>query len=200
MVNGGSSQHMNSPYYPLPFARGIIEGIADSGLEHPQLMPKITLDDGTELMGTAFFKQIECDTCGGMQRVRYRLDSLSRMGGPVPMEDTRFGAEVEYVFEPGRITRTERFVPRQNEQVRALSLEFLSFSSKALQAGGGVVFHKGSAKSFQATGVEHCQLVALDGHTSLRSPNGAMRSLVKYRRDSFSARAPFTVQWTLTYQ
>ena len=104
------------------------------------------------------------------------------------------------MFESGRSTRTERCVPRQNVQVRALSLEFLTFSSNALQAGGGAVFHKGSVKSFQATGVEHCQLVALNGHTSLRSPNGPMRSLVKYRRDSFSASAPFTVQWTLTYQ
>ena len=200
MVNGGSTQHMNSPYYPLPFARGIIEGIADSGLEHPQLMPKITLDDGTELMGTAYFKQIECDTSGGVQRVRYRLDSLCRLGGSAPVEDSRLGAEVEYLFEPGRITRTERFVPHQSIQVRALSLDFLSFSFNALQAGGGVMFHKGGVKSFQATGVDHCQLTALDGHTSLRSPNGAMRSLIKYRRDSFSASAPFTVQWTLTYQ
>jgi hypothetical protein len=151
-------------------------------------------------MGTAFFKHIECDSAGGLHRVRYRLDRLSRLGGPAPVEDTRFSAEVEYVFESGRITRTERFVPRQNVQVRALSLEFLSFSSNGLQTGGGVIFHKGSVKSFQATGVEQCQLVALDGHTSLRSPNGAMRSLVKYRRDSFSANAPFTVQWTLSYQ
>jgi len=200
MVNGGSTQHMNSPYYPLPFARGIIEGIADSGLEHPQLMPNITLDDGTELMGTAFFKHIECETFGGVQRVRYRLDSLCRLGATAPIEETRLSAEVEYLFEPGRITRTERFVPRQTVQVRALSLDFLSFSYNAMQAGGGVMFHKGSVKSFQASGVEHCQLAALDGHTSLRSPNGAMRSLVKYRRDSFSASAPFTVQWTLTYQ
>jgi hypothetical protein len=42
MINGGGSQHDNSPYYPLPFAPGIIAGVADSGGAHPQLLPKFT--------------------------------------------------------------------------------------------------------------------------------------------------------------
>jgi hypothetical protein len=31
MINGGVSQHDNSPYYPLPFAPNIVSGVADSG-------------------------------------------------------------------------------------------------------------------------------------------------------------------------
>jgi hypothetical protein len=42
MINGGSSQHANSPYYPLPFAPGIVSGVADSGGTHAQLLPKFT--------------------------------------------------------------------------------------------------------------------------------------------------------------
>jgi hypothetical protein len=47
MINGGISQHANSPYYPLPFSYGIVSGIADSGAAHPQLLPKFRLADGS---------------------------------------------------------------------------------------------------------------------------------------------------------
>lgn len=199
MINGGTSQHMNSPYYPLPFSPGVVEGIADSGFEFAQLMPQLTLHDGTQLMGTAFFKNICSASQGSTHLVRYQLDAMAQLGGNAPVEDDRVASEVEYVFEPGKITRTERFTPLQPLHLRYVALSYLSFSGGANVDGFHVRFGTGAVTAFLTTGFDTCRISKLDNNAEFRSPNGAMHTHVQCTRESFLASEPFTVQWTLHY-
>ena len=89
MINGGVSQHDNSPYYPLPFAPGIVSGVSDSGAGHPQLTPRFTLADGTQLIAAAWMKDIKTLKEGQRYVVSYRMDELDRLGKKGPVKDKR---------------------------------------------------------------------------------------------------------------
>ena len=197
MVNGGTSQHMNSPYYPLPFSPGVVEGIADDGPEFAQLMPKLTLQDGTQLIGTAFFKSIRSATEASTHRVWFEMEAMTQLGADAPIQDPRVSVEVEYIFEAGTIRRTDRFIPTAPIDVRSMTLDFISFSSHAVVNGADVQFQVGITTGFEALGFDTCQVTALDNNPRFRSPNGPMQTLVRCVRGSFVATQPFSVQWTI---
>jgi hypothetical protein len=104
MINGGDSQYDNSPYYPLPFASGIVAGTPDSGAEHAQLLPKFTLADGSQLLPVSYIKDIRTDSKGSTARVSYRQDALAKLGkkGPSPDQRIRLEAEATHGADPYR--------------------------------------------------------------------------------------------------
>lgn len=199
MVNGGSGQHMNSPYFPLPFCATLVEGVADSGFDFAQLMPKLILQDGVQLIGTAFFKNIRSTSEGNRHHVSYRLDSVVLLGGNAPIADGRFSSEVEYVFEPGKVTRTERFIPNSAVAVQSVVLDYLSYSSNFTREGSRVTFLSGAVRSFETQGMEICDVEEINNSPAFRSPNGPMSTHVRFLRSAFVATKPFEVQWSICY-
>jgi hypothetical protein len=199
MVNGGSGQHANAPYYPLPFAPGLVEGTPDSGPARAQLLPRLELADGTTLLPTAFLEDIRTDEAGGARSVSWRQHELARVGERRPQPDDRVAVETSYRFEPGRILRTDRFMPRVPLHLRRLSLDFASFSEDARPDGASAFrFGAGRVLSFAVTGAGDCEARAADADD--RAPEGPMRSRLHCERRDFDLREPLTVTWTLGYR
>ena len=197
LINGGSGQHANSPYYALPFAQDIVAGTPDSGAAHPQLLPKIELDDGTPLLPAAFFKGIESHADGRRLDVHLHQDELARPVGPRPVKDDRVQVETSYRFEPGRIVRTDRFSAKTPQHVKRLSLDFASFSEQAKQDGLVIDFGAGRATRFEVTGLDRCETGPASPQD--RSPEGAMHTHIHCDKLDFELRAPLTVTWALSY-
>jgi hypothetical protein len=162
-------------------------------------MPQLTLKDGTQLMGTAFFNNIRSSSEGSVHRVHYRLNALAQLGGPTPQEDKRISSDVEYVFEPGKITRTERFTPQQPLHLRRLVLNLLSFSGVAHGEGNAVHFQTGAMTAILVSGLDLRQITTLDNDAEFRSPNGPMQTHAQWARDDLFVHEPFAVQWTIFY-
>lgn len=200
LINGGQSQHANSPYYPLPFAHGVIAGVADSGPAHPQLMPKFTLADGSELIATAFMKDIQTRATGAGHSVTYRQDALTRLGKNMPVADPRIRVETEYTLAPGAITRTDRYSAATPLDVAALTLEFGAFSQGATQDGKTVRFAQGAVQAFEVDGLAACTVQPTGGDAAYRAPYGQMHTVVKCGSGAFSLREPLVVRWTIRYQ
>ncbi len=200
LVNGGTGQHANSPYYPLPFANGIVAGVADSGPRHPQLIPRFTLADGTELMGTAYIKDISADSKDGRHRVAYRQDELTRLGGEAPAKDPRIRLVSEYVFAPGVITRTDIYTAAAPVEIDKLTLEFASFSDDATLTGTSVHFGSGTVLAFEVEGLSTCKAEGTAGNDQYKSTTGAMRTHVTCARERFKLIEPLTVKWVLRYR
>ncbi len=196
-INGGSGQHANSPYYALPFAQGLVAGTPDSGAAQAQLLPKFELDDGTQLLPTAFFKDIETHDAGGHFDVAAHQDELARLGQIKPIKDARIQVDTTYRFEPGKIVRVDRFTAKAALKVKKLSLDFASFSGEPRQDGMTTEFASGRVSRFEATGLERCQ--AGPAGAQDRSPEGAMQAHVHCERLDFELDAPLTVTWTLSY-
>jgi hypothetical protein len=200
MVNGGPNQHANSPYYPLPFSNAHIAGVADSGAKEPQLLPKFTLADGSELIATSFIKNIRTKSGGSTAEVAYEQDALNLLGKARPIKDTRITLKTSYRFAKGKITRTDVYAPNGSQDIRDLSLSFASFSSDAKLQGSEVSFGTGEVTKFVATGFDQCTTRATDGAHAFKSPNGAMLTHVQCRRASFTMNEPITLQWVVEYK
>jgi hypothetical protein len=200
LINGGQGQHANSPYYPLPFAHGIVAGIADSGAARPQLLPKFTLADGSELIATAFIQDIRARDGDGGPTLRYRQDGLTRLGGKTPVKDGRITVSTEYTLRHGAITRTDTYTPSAPLRVAALALDFGSFSRQATVTGTEVAFGEGAVRGFAVRGLAGCRAEAVDGDPHWRAPYGQMETVVACRSGAFDFDRPLTVSWTIRYR
>ena len=200
LINGGQGQHANSPYYPLPFAHGIVSGIADSGAARPQLLPKFTLADGSELIATAWIKDIRTSDDGGGYTVGYRQDAMTLLGKKLPVKDARIAVSTQYSLRHGLVTRTDTYTPASPLQVSSLTLDFGAFSKGASVEGGNVDFAEGAVRRFTVSGLAGCSAQATNGDAQWRAPYGQMETVVSCRSGAFSFDKPVTVSWSIRYQ
>ncbi|MGM9485505.1 hypothetical protein ACS5PN_30230 [Roseateles sp. NT4] len=198
LINGGVGQHANSPYYPLPFAHQLVAGVADSTAAQAQLIPKFVLDDGSELLATAFIKDVSHSADGPRHAVRYRQTELDRVGQPAPVKDGRLQVETEYRFEPGQVQRIDRYTAVQPLKVSRLSLDFASFSQQPRMDAGTVRFGQGRVTSFEVQGIANC--MARAGDAADRSPDGPMPTHIACETKDFELRDPLVITWTLRYR
>jgi hypothetical protein len=197
IINGADSQHMHNPYFPIPYSRGMLEGVADG--EAPLLVPQIALKDGTVLMPLAFFRDAQVKTEGNRTTVTYRQTEVDRMGGHDAVADDRLSVATTYVFEPGKITRIDTYTPRAPLDMQSIRLDFATFSTAPTANGKGISFGQGAVTGFAAEGLQ-CQAEATDGNANYQSDTGAMATVVHCAKDAAALAAPFTLRWTIQYR
>jgi hypothetical protein len=200
MINGGISQHDNSPYYPLPFAQGIVSGVADSGAAHPQLLPKFTMADGSQLIGAAWIKDIKTVKDGQRYTVTYRQDELDKLGKRSPVKDGRIKLQTTYQLEHDLMTRTDVYTPVGAQEVEKVSLEFASFSDQATMKGNTVTFAQGDVTEYSVSGLQQCQSAPTNGSKDFMAPYGAMKTLVTCSTGKLTLKEPLTIKWSIKYQ
>jgi len=177
LINGGPTQHMNSPYFPIPFSPGVLAGAADETF--PQLVPRLTLPDGSMLMPLSYFKDVAVAEDGARTTVSYRQDELDRMGEEAPRPDTRATIQTRYVLEPGAVTRSDEIVV---QGAAAVDLEFPVFSRGATVDGGVIRFAQGEVVSFEAKGMTCAPTEDFDA-AIYASPVGAFRTVIRCRAE-----------------
>jgi hypothetical protein len=196
IINGGETQHMHTPYYPIPFSPGMLQGVADAVF--PQLLPRITLADGAQLAPLAYAAHVKIDEQGARTVVTYDQDQLDRLGQRAPVADDRFSVKTTYVLEPGRIRRTDVFTPKGAVPVKAVDLAFASFSGKAVTKGGVTTFGTGDVTGFTVEGLS-CSTRPLADDKAYRAPTGAMTALTSCTGGAAEGQ-PITVRWTIAYK
>jgi hypothetical protein len=196
IINGADGQHMNSPYFPIPYSAGMLQGAADAPF--PQLVPRITLADGSVLMPLAWFKDVRVARRGATTIVSWRQDSLDLMGGEDAAKDRRASIVTRYTLEPGRITRSDTLTFAPGIRIRDIALEFATFSAAPRAIGESAFrFGEGEVTGFAATGLGQCR--SGEGGPAYRAPTGAFRSVLRCLRASTSPDRPLQLGWTLTY-
>lgn len=195
LINGGQSQHMNSPYFPVPFSPGLVAAVADSGL--PQLVPHVTLRDGTKLAPLAYFRNVKVTG----KTVAWHQTESDRLGQSKPQPDARLKVKTAYRFAAKAITRTDILTPAQTLDVQSIDMEFASFSTGTLKRKGKawvVTYGPGAARTFAVSGFSTCELKAVNDR-AYQTPEGAFASTLKCTIAAKPLSAPLTVSWTLTY-
>ncbi len=197
VINGAEGQHMHNPYFPVPFAPGMLQGSADA--PYPHLVPKITLSDGSVLMPLAFFKDVRVVRRGATTLVSWRQDALDLMGENDARPDRRASIETRYTFAPGRIVRTDRVRPAPGVRVARLDMEFASFSGAATTRAGVARFANGEVRSFAARGYGACTAQKPD-NPAYRAPTGAFATLVRCRDNAPLVQGGvIALTWELSY-
>lgn len=197
LVNGGAGQHMNSPYAPIPYSPGMLEGVADGVL--PLLVPHFTLADGSVLAPLAYIKDVRITEGARRTGVAYRLAAMDRLGARAPQPDARMTAQTRYEFAPGKITRTDTYAPSGSLAVSDITLQFAAFDGTPTRTREGFRYAGRGVRSFAAKGFERCDAKPTDGDPAFRAPEQAMRSVVTCRIGAKTLSAPFELSWTLTY-
>lgn len=197
LINGAEGQHMHNPYFPIPYAAGLISGSADATF--PQLTPRFALADGSVLMPLAWFRDVRMRRRGSTTVLTYRLDAMDRMGGNDAVADPRMTVETRYEFAPGRITRTDRYLPAAPIDLAGITLEFAAFSgAPSVARDGAIRFGTGEVTGFAMTGLR-CLPDQPKG-AQYRAPTGEMTSLVRCETGARRLSGPLTLSWTLTYR
>jgi hypothetical protein len=198
LINGGASQHMHHPYFPIPFSRGMLEGVADG--TKPVLVPQFTLKDGAVLMPLAFIQDAKVDVRGSTTTVTYRQSQMDRMGEAAPIGDDRLAVTTTYTLQPNRLTRTDVFVPKQPLDIAAIRMEFAAFSTNAATSDNTTSFGSGAVTSFQVKGLDACQARSLNREHDYESDTGAMTSLVTCSSGPSTLKGPLTITWSIAYR
>jgi len=197
LVNGGTSQHMHSPYFPIPFARDMLSGVADG--TRPLLLPDFSLADGTHLMPLAFIRDVNITHRLQTTIVTYRQSELDRLGGDSPIPDDRLSLVSTYVFDKGRIARTDVYTPKGPLDIAGIRLDFASFSH-LLNNTPLSVHLSGAITDFRVEGLDACVAESIQDDPDYESDVGPMITRVVCRGGPRKTSAPFIVSWSLTYR
>jgi hypothetical protein len=198
LINGGASQHENSPYYPIPYANDVLSGVADGSI--PQLLPRFELADGAVLAPLAYFRDVTVSEKGPATIITYRQTELDHLGGEAPKPDRRLSIATTYLLEPGRITRTDVVTPAGEQALKSFALEFASFGDAPASGGGGFRYAAGPVTSFAAEGFDRCAARPTNGDKTYQTPTGAFRSVVRCEAGPRTLKGPITLRWSLSYQ
>jgi hypothetical protein len=197
LISGGTTQHMHSPYFPIPFSRGMLSGVADG--TRPLLLPQFSLADGSKVMPLAFMRGVTIASRGNRTTVTYRQSEMDRLGSESPIADDRLAVATTYVLEPGRITRTDVYTPKGSIAMTGIELDFGSFSALAGNSGGTVRFRGGALHEFKVTGLDSCQATAIENDPDFESDDGPMVAKVVCTDGARTVRDPFTISWTIIF-
>ncbi|MDB5365229.1 MAG: hypothetical protein JWM77_1156 [Rhodospirillales bacterium] len=198
LINGGPDQHRNSPYYPVPFATGMLAGIADGRV--PLLVPRFTLADGSELLPVAFMRDAKVEQRGEKLIVSYRQHGLDRINEATPKEDPRIELRTTYTFEPGRITREDEYRAPQPVALANVRMEFAGYASGATAKGTTIRFPTGDVRSLEVTGVGDCRVEDSSNDPLYRAPDGQLNSRAVCETGSWTLDGARRIRWVLTYR
>jgi hypothetical protein len=197
-INGGPSQHMHNPYFPIPYSPGMLDSVADGS--SPQLLPQFTLSDGAVLAPLAFFQHVKVTERGNRTVIAFQQSHLDKLGTQSPIPDDRFTLSSTYVLEPGRITRTDVYTPKGAVELKDLRMEFATYSDSAQQQGTTTLFGRGAVRKFAAFGFSHCDVAPVQDDVAYHTPTGPFATRVVCASPAHTLQGPVTLSWSLSYQ
>lgn len=199
IVNGGPTQHMNTPYFPIPFSPGLIAGSPDASF--PQLITRVTLADGSVLQPLAYLSDVSHTRDGDIVRLDVRQAAMDRMGEAAPVADDRISAVTRYRFAPGEVARRDTYSARRGTGPVDLDFEFAAFqpvtSVRRDGAGWRISYTDGTLRGLNVAGLETCATAPLS--PEYQTPTGPFRSVVRCSSRGRETGTPVDLAWTLTY-
>lgn len=199
IVNGGPTQHMNTPYFPIPFSPGLIAGSPDATF--PQLITRATLADGSVLQPLSYLSDVSHTQDGDIVRLEVQQAAMDRMGQVAPVADDRISAVTHYRFAPGEVARRDTYSARSGTGPVDLDLEFAAFQPVASVrrdgAGWRIAYSDGTLQGLTVSGLDTCATAPLK--PEYQTPAGPFRSVVRCASRGRDTGTPVDLAWTLTY-
>lgn len=193
IINGAAGQHMHNPYFPIPFSPGVLAGAPDE--TYPQLVPRLTLSDGSVLMPLAYISDVKVETQGDATVVSWSQAALDRMGQNAPVPDARVSIHTRYELRPNQIVRSDEITPAPGVVISHADMMFATFSDDAVVRADGATYGRGEVMRFAAMGMSCAPGDLTADH---QSPVGAFRSLS--RCETTPAPGVLRSGWTISFR
>lgn len=194
MVNGGPSYHNMNAYFPIPYSHRLVQGTPNAA--YPQLLPKFSLADGSELMPLVYMKDVALK--GNV--LSYRQEAFDKLGGNTPMRDERLTSDVRYELGQGSIRRVETYRAAAPLAVNRISFEFGSFSEQPKVDGTRIRFGAGDVTELHVEGLQACTAESVSADGAYKASHGPMKTVVRCHSEKVTVDKPFSITWTLRYR
>lgn len=194
LVNGGPSYHNMTAYFPIPYSHRLVQGTPNAA--YPQLLPKLSLADGSELMPLVYMKDVALK--GNV--LSYRQEAFDRLGGNAPVRDDRLTSEVRYELGSGSIRRIETYRATSPLAVNHISFEFGSFSEQPRVDGTRIRFGAGDVTELLVEGMQTCDAQPVPADGVYKASHGPMKTVVRCHSEKVTLDKPLTIAWTLRYR
>ncbi len=199
IINGGIKYFKTSPYLPIPHQNWVIESVPES--VHPQLIPKLILNDGAEIMPIAFIKNITLHDAGDECRVDFEYDSFCLVNGSIPAPFPGLSGKTSLSFRNGSIRGTYLMQPQSAPlPIREIVIEFPSFSTGPRLMGDKVVYHEGIIHEAQVEGLERCDIENVENEELYHTSHGPLKTRARWWSGPQTARGPFAIRWVIKYR
>lgn len=196
-VNPGERYFANTSYLSIPFETDLLECASD--VRHPNLVPRLTLADGTRLMPIAWIDAIEVEDGAQPYTLRYTQHALARIEQDnIPREDDRVRCSVRYTVGDGFIEREDTFACDPSAKVASVEMEFGTFAQAVTVAGDGVRLQGGDLLALDVHGVTLQGIASVLDDAAYHTPYGPLSHRVRWSADEMPG--SFSVRWTLTYR
>lgn len=113
----------HSVYLPIPYEKELIVGVPDLVLL--QLVPKLILSDGTELLPICWFSRIRTWQDKAANFLQWDLPFVANSEDDFPQKYNSVKARVEVIFSSGEIKVTYSFYLQQEIDVKLIVVEWL---------------------------------------------------------------------------
>jgi hypothetical protein len=194
LVNGGPSYHNMNAYFPVPYSHRLVQGSPNAA--YPQLLPKFTLVDGSELMPLVYMKDVVLKG----HTLSYQQEAFDKLGENTPVRDARLSSSVRYDLGMGSIRRVETYRAAAPLDVSRISFEFASFSEQPRVEGTRIRFGAGDVTELSVEGLQSCEAESVAADSTYKAPHGAMKTVVRCRSEKITLDKPVTISWTLRYR
>ncbi len=198
LINGGPSQHMHNPYFPIPYSPGMLDSVADGNTS--QLLPQFILTDGSVLAPLAFFQHVSVTERSSQTRITFRQPHLDKLGSDSPIADDRLTLATTYVLESGRITRTDVYTPKGAVPINSVRMEFATYSDWPQQQGTTTRFGRGAVRKFAVSGFARCSVAPVQDDVAYHTPTGPLATRVVCESPAQTLHGPLQLSWSLSYQ
>ena len=197
LISGGKGYYNKTPYLPVPTELLFLETTPDTEYNH--LVPKIVMNDGSELMPINYFKNIKYNVVQDTLTISCFTDELCLIGEKNPQKDTRFSCTTTYTFTQNTIEREDVFTCDNELSVKEVNLEFFTFSQNPSVAGNKIGFKEGSIKEIEVLGIGQGKVESLANNTSYFTPNGALKNKLVWKSNHIVTSNGFKVNWKINY-
>jgi len=198
VINGGRNAYTAGPYLPIPHENQVLEATPGTS-GHPQLIPRLTLADGSSVMPISFMKRIQQRELDGVWELSYELDELCKAGEAEPVAFSGLRAVTLYRFSPGMIERTDTFFPHgEPVGVREIAMEFVTSAAGPRVEGNRVRFDSGPVSAFTVVGLNLVQVENVTNQEEYQTSHGPQHTRTVWSSGRVSLEAPVTVNWVLT--
>lgn len=194
LINGGHKHYAHIPYIPLPFSIGVIEGTPEE--VRPTLVPKLTLQDGIEVMPIAYMKDVVVDEAA--HTISFKQDVCCNLKDEVyPEACEGISCLTTYTFDQNQITRTDTFNLNNTLSALKVELELDTFSTLDKKDTHSVSLNEGSITHFSVIGMDIESITNVVGNYNYDTPHGSHKLNIKC--SGTPTGNTFTTSWSINY-